>query len=136
MEPTLKAINKGKSFLVCSHLGPDGDTLASMLAIGHGLEQLGKSVTYFNQDGVPPNLKFLPGSHKVKKEIDSNEQYDLAISLDCGSLERLGKTFVNFKGYDQLANIDHHASNERYGDLNYVLPDAASTGEVVWKVLL
>jgi len=134
MQPTIDAILKAKTCLVCSHVAPDGDTLASMLALGIGLEQLGKQVTYFNADGVPQSLLFLPGSNKVNDHIPNNE-FDVAISLDCGSKERLGKKFLKCNSYKQLINIDHHASNNRYGDINYVIPDAASTGEVVWEVL-
>jgi len=135
MQTVSEAIKKGKTFLVCSHIGPDGDAMASMLAMGLGLEQMGKKVFYYNQDGVPESLRFLPGAEKVVAAFPDEGIVDLAISTDCGSLERLGERFAAFKGYQALLNVDHHASNDRYGQINYVLPDAASTGEVVWKIL-
>ena len=135
MESTLKALKESKAILVCSHVGPDGDAMASMLAMGWGMEQLRKQVFYYNHDGVPEGLKFLPGSEKVISEFTPDMTFDVAISMDCGSFGRLGEKFAKFKGYKQLINIDHHASNDRYGHINYVLPEAASTGEVVWKVL-
>jgi bifunctional oligoribonuclease and PAP phosphatase NrnA len=84
---------------------------------------------------VPENLKFLPGAGDVKTELSPKDMFDMAVSVDCGSLDRLGEKFVAFKGYKSLLNIDHHVSNEKYGDLNYVIGDAASTGVVVWDIL-
>ncbi|MEK7790122.1 MAG: bifunctional oligoribonuclease/PAP phosphatase NrnA [Deltaproteobacteria bacterium] len=135
MKSVLKELKKGKSFLVCSHLGPDGDAMASMLALGLGLEQFGKKVVYYNNDSVPENLRFLPGAGKAVQTLNPKDYFDAAIAVDCGSVHRLGERFLNFQGYNLLINIDHHASNDRYGDLNYILPKAASSGEVVWQVL-
>jgi phosphoesterase RecJ-like protein len=135
MKSVLKELKKGKSFLVCSHVGPDGDAMASMLALGLGLEQLGKKVVYYNNDSVPETLRFLPGAEKAVQALNPKDYFDAAIAVDCGSIHRLGERFSNFEGYNLLINIDHHASNDRYGDLNYILPKAASSGEVVWQVL-
>ncbi len=135
MNNVIAAIKRGKSFLVSSHVGPDGDAMASMLAMGWGLEQLGKKVTYFNQDSVPEVLRFLPGSDKVITQLTSQYSFDAAFVMDCGAFKRLGEKFGQFKGYQKLINVDHHASNDRYGDINTVIDDAASTGEVVWAIL-
>src|SRR3989338_6871010 len=135
MNDVISAIKKGSSFLVGSHVGPDGDAMASSLAMGLGLEQLGKKVVYFNEDPVPEILRFLPASQKVITELTAKHPFDAAFVMDCGSFKRLGEKFGSFKGYQKLINVDHHASNDRYGDINYVIDDAASTGEVVWSVL-
>lgn len=135
MKSALLALKKGHSFLVCSHVGPDGDAMASMLAMGLGLEQLGKKVVYYNHDPVPEGLTFLPASKKVISKLKETAIFDAAISMDCGSFSRLGDKFSKFKGHKQLINIDHHISNSKYGDVNYIVPDAASTGEVVWSIL-
>ncbi|OGQ34631.1 MAG: hypothetical protein A3A72_08905 [Deltaproteobacteria bacterium RIFCSPLOWO2_01_FULL_38_9] len=135
MNSVISEIKKGKNFLVCSHVGPDGDAMASTLAMGLGLEQLKKKVTYYNHDPVPENLRFLPASKKVITELKETFNFDAVFVMDCGALERLGKKFAQFHGYKKIINVDHHASNDRYGDINYILSDAASSGEVVWKVL-
>src|SRR3989338_3770795 len=114
MKAALDAIRSGKTFLVCSHVGPDGDAMASMLAMGLGLEQLGKKVVYYNEDGVPEPLDFLPAADRVITDLKEISNIDVAISMDCGSLNRLGKIFGAFKGYKVLLNVDHHASNDRY----------------------
>jgi len=135
MNDVISVIKKGKSFLVGSHVGPDGDAMASSLAMGLGLEQLGKKVVYFNEDPVPEILRFLPASKKVITELTQKHSFDAAFVMDCGSFKRLGEKFGKFKGYKTLVNVDHHASNDRYGDINMVKDDAASTGEVVWSIL-
>lgn len=128
-------IKKGRSFLVCSHIGPDGDAMASTLAMGLGLEKLKKKVTYYNHDPVPETLRFLPGAKKVITELKPTDSFDGVFVMDCGAFERLGKKFAQFKGYKKLINVDHHASNTLYGNINYVIDDASSSGEVVWNIL-
>ena len=89
MNDVISVIKKGKSFLVGSHVGPDGDAMASSLAMGLGLEQLGKKVVYFNEDPVPEILRFLPASQKVITELTQKHSFDAAFVMDCGSFKRL-----------------------------------------------
>ncbi|MBI4040248.1 MAG: bifunctional oligoribonuclease/PAP phosphatase NrnA [Deltaproteobacteria bacterium] len=135
MKEALDCFQRGKSFLTISHVQPDGDALASQLAIGLGLEQLGKKVVYFNDGDIPESLKFLPKAKEVVSVLPDQPQFDVVISCDCGSLARLGDKFLKYKNYKTLVNVDHHFSNDRYGNINVVMPEAASTGEVVWGLL-
>ncbi len=64
-----------------------------------------------------------------------NPGFNLVIALDCASLERLGTVGPAMQHHKQLVNIDHHQSNTRYGDLNWISAREASTGELVFRLL-
>ncbi|WP_187648067.1 DHH family phosphoesterase [Nitrosophilus labii] len=125
-----EVIKNSKSIVLISHINPDGDALGSSLALLPVLKKMNKKVRVVNvTKNLPSNLDFLPGFKEVKRELPKN--YDLIISFDCGSFDRLGIETKEAK----LINFDHHISNTRYGDINLIEPDFSSTGEVVYKFL-
>ena len=131
------AIAAHQSFAVVSHVRPDGDAIGSILALGHALEQLGKSVRYLNEDGCPESLEFLPGSEKV--EVSSTAEsvdVEVAIFLDTAAHSRVGAGSLKaIEGAKLLINIDHHISNPGYGDLNYVDAKSPATGQIIYDIL-
>lgn len=127
-------IKNSKRSLVLSHQNPDGDTLGSMLAIGAILKSLGHKVDHVISDRVPEVYKFLPFSNLVRTPDDKSlvKKYDLAFSLDCGSLKRLASAKELWFCARTTINIDHHISNERFANINWIEADAASTGQLVY----
>lgn len=118
-----------------THANPDGDALGSALALAAGLRFLRKKVKIYNQDSVPANLKFLAGSESVTSELTSAEPFDAAFIVDCAEPERVGERFQNHSKRGKLIVLDHHKKSGRAGDLNYIDPEAASSGVVVWSLL-
>ncbi len=133
LEKATVGIREAKSTLVASHINPDGDTIGSLLALGLGLERLGKQVVMVSQDGVPERYRSLPGADRVLTAYE--EGVDLAISVDCGSLELLGSTQKAFSRSKKILQIDHHDVGKRFGD--YLLIDSrlAAAGEEVYHLL-
>ncbi len=133
----LKTIRKSKSFLISTHVNPDPDALSSELAMALFLESLGKKVYVINEEPVPERFKFLPRINMIRKfDGHSHRKYDVVIILDCGDLDRIGlvRGLVNHE--DQIIiNIDHHITNDYFGDINWVRPQASSTAEVLFDVL-
>ena len=129
MKEILQKIEQAHHIALLTHIDPDADTLGSALGMFFVLKKRGKRVTVVSRGQLPYNLKFLPGVEKVKSELP--DRADLWISFDCASFDRLG---VEQKGAF-LINIDHHASNTLYGDINIVKPSYASTSQVVYEVL-
>lgn len=127
------AIKSSKKSLVLAHQNPDGDTLGSMLAVGALLRKLGHEVDHSISDPVPQIYKFLPFTDLVKAPDDKDlkNEYDLAFSLDCGSVKRLGKAQSLWAKAKKTINIDHHISNEKFATINWIEADATSTGQVV-----
>jgi len=99
------------------------------------LKSMGKQVHVLNEDACPQWLKFLPATRMFKKAGDVKAaDHDAAIVLDCGDLARVGgvKKFIQ-KG-KPLVNIDHHVTNDRFGDVNMVQPKASSTCEMLFDL--
>lgn len=133
-----KAIEDHNSFAVVSHVRPDGDAIGSILALGHALEQMGKSVRYLNNDGCPKSLVFLPGSGKVEVSGEVGElDVEVAFTLDTAALSRIGEDSLDsIKNAKLLINMDHHISNPGYGDLNYIDSNSPATGQIIYELLV
>ena len=130
----LDAIRAARTICIVGHIRPDGDCIGSQLGLMYALRAEGKKVVAWNQDNVPQKYRFLDPDRDFEKP-KSGEKFDLVIATDCASYERLGKVVENIKQRKQLINIDHHESNTRYGDINWVSPHEPSTGELIHRLL-
>ncbi|MBU1083489.1 MAG: bifunctional oligoribonuclease/PAP phosphatase NrnA [Candidatus Omnitrophota bacterium] len=126
--------NSKDNFLLTAHVNPEGDSIGSQLAVYHMLKKLGKSVIVLNQDPVPENLKFLPGAEAVSQNIPEGVEDHIAVILDCPVPERIGNIYRAFAEEQFKVNIDHHVSNEFFGDLNWVDTEASSAGEMIYNL--
>jgi phosphoesterase RecJ-like protein len=123
-------------FALMSHVRPDGDAIGSQLGLGLALEAMGKTVHYWNEDGLPENLEFLPHSEKIARPPHEAPEVDVAIALDTATKIRLGEN--NLRAASQaklLVNIDHHISNPRYGDVNFVDASSPATGQIIYEII-
>lgn len=129
---------KSKHILIISHRQPDGDTIGSNLALNKTLKLFfGIKVSSACADPLPFSLRFLPDSDSIHKNIDK-KKIDLIVSVDCSSINQTKYNETKpelFKKNIPIVNIDHHASNTNYGDLNIVDPNAASTTIIIYKFL-
>jgi phosphoesterase RecJ-like protein len=119
---------------IVSHTRPDGDAIGSTVALKVVLEALGKEVTALNEDGVPEHLRFLEGSGGVRQPGGAVEA-DLAVALDTANRARLGAGCLQaLSTVPRWVNIDHHVSNELYGDLVFIDDEAAAVGEIIYAL--
>jgi len=130
----LEVIREHKTFCIVGHVRPDGDCIGSQLGLALALRNEGKKVTVWNEDAVPQKLKFLDPEGLFQKP-KRGEKFDCVIATDCASFERLGKAGECIGDRKILVNIDHHASNPRYGDVNWVSPREPSCGELIYRLL-
>lgn len=128
----LDLVRRGERFLVCSHSRPDGDAVGSMLAMGMLLEALGKRADLVTADRIPQIYRSLPGAEAVRCVLRVYPPYDAAILLECDGLER-----TRLRGLEAfyLVNIDHHATGRAFAQLNWIDRDAASVGELVYRLI-
>lgn len=134
LEEIQSALRRHRSFCVVGHVRPDGDCIGSQLALGLALEVAGKDVVVWNDDAVPPKLRFLDPENRVRKP-KPGQSFDCVVATDAASFERLGRTGECVSQRALFINIDHHRSNTRYADLNWICPDKPSTGELVYELL-
>ncbi len=134
-EEVVAELRRRSSFVFVSHVKPDGDTLGAGLALGLALKALGKRVGYFQQDPVPRNLRFLPDSEFVTRDVAADLPADtLWVFCDMSDSSRAGE-FLPAIARENMLDVDHHLGNSHFGALNYVIPTEASTGTCVLRLL-
>lgn len=135
----LEIIKGAKRILISSHENPDGDAIGSMLGLGLGLEQLGKDVVYYNKDGVPEMLTFLPRSGSIGRSLQDIEgNFDIAFALDCTGTNRAGEEFETFLKSGRCRHVvivDHHQTNNSSADFHLLDPSSSSTGMIIYSLL-
>ena len=130
----LEAIRESETICVVGHVRPDGDCVGSQLGLTLALQNAGKKVTCWNQDPVPAKLAFLDPKKIIQPPVPG-QKFDCVIATDCASLERLGTVADAIADRKVFINIDHHASNTRYADLNWIAGREPSTGELIYRLL-
>jgi phosphoesterase RecJ-like protein len=128
-------IRRHNSFLVCSHMNPDGDALGSSLALGLFLEREDKEVVIYNQDLVPALYDFLPGTRRIQRILPKGKCFEVSFLLDCASPSRVGEAFERFEGKGEMAVIDHHPPTEDSPGISLVRTEAAATGELLYDIM-
>jgi bifunctional oligoribonuclease and PAP phosphatase NrnA len=133
------AIEKAQNILLHCHPSPDPDSVGSALAMKYALEQMGKKATIIGGDSViPAAFMHFPGAHEIIPknffEIDVTS-FDLFIVLDGGSLGMISKLApVVFPPSLKVIVIDHHKTNEGFGDVNLVESNYPANCQVLFDV--
>lgn len=132
-----KEILKGKtSVAIGGHEHPDGDCIGSCMGMYLYLKNNydNMHVDVYLQE-IPEVFKVITGTGQIQHSIPADKQYDLFICLDCGDEERLGFSAPLFQNAGTTLCIDHHISNAGFADENYIVPDASSTSELVYRLI-
>ncbi|HEX4644680.1 MAG TPA: bifunctional oligoribonuclease/PAP phosphatase NrnA [Verrucomicrobiae bacterium] len=130
----LEGIRDCRTICVVGHVRPDGDCIGSQLGLTLALQNEGKKVTCWNEDAVPDKLAFLDPDHLMQKPRRGHK-FDCVIATDSASFERLGKVGKCVGQRKLFINIDHHQSNTRYADINWVSAREPSSGEIIFRLL-
>jgi phosphoesterase RecJ-like protein len=131
----LERLRADSRFVLATHENPDGDALGSLLATHGLLSALGKdALTFIAAEDLP-----LPREYREFRleRLTSEPPEDIAertvVFLDCGNIDRGSAGLLRHGAH--LVNIDHHHDNTRFGTLNYVVPEASCTAEIVWDLM-
>ncbi|MEN8188811.1 MAG: bifunctional oligoribonuclease/PAP phosphatase NrnA [Thermodesulfobacteriota bacterium] len=128
--------------VLVTHVHPDGDALGSLLGFAEILEGLGKKVFRYLEEPVSNLLDFLPGCDRAETDPAAVESFAgvdervVAVSLDCGDSERLGKNKDELLKISPFLVIDHHRGHRTFGDMSWVDCDRSSTGEMIYELAL
>ncbi|MCD6109726.1 bifunctional oligoribonuclease/PAP phosphatase NrnA [bacterium] len=130
-EKALKKIRKCNNIVLVSHRHPDADTIGANIAMKIVLEKVfNKKIISVCADPLPSTLLFIKGNYKIESVLPKN--YDCIIALDCSNKEQTKfPDEINKKNF--IINIDHHATNTKYGDINIVKTDASSATEILYN---
>ena len=137
----LERLRGARTILMPTHQNVDADGLASPLAMRMALRAHGVDAYPMVTDGdLPSNLRYLPEIGSVLMYgTDPLPAYDLICLIDCADRRRLGNFYKDdpsrLDGGVPIVNIDHHKTNDRFGVVNIVVPDASSSAEIVAEIL-
>jgi len=134
LKAIVDALRRHDHFLVVTHENPDGDALGSLLATTLALRQLGKDAVMYlaGHTPLPREYAFMPLDDLVREPpADSAER--VLVAVDCAKEDRIGDEAALSRA-PLVLDIDHHHDNTRFGDLNLIVADASSTGEVLRDV--
>jgi len=131
----INLISHSKKVLISGHVRPDGDSVGCMIALAHMLNKAGINATSTTAKTGLGGPQFLSGVKKmITPKSAARKKFDLVITVDCGSLERVPEELHKTLEKCPVINIDHHQTNTRFGDYNFVHGEASSTAEVIWKL--
>jgi bifunctional oligoribonuclease and PAP phosphatase NrnA len=137
LDRAAEAISSAGSLALACHVAPDGDALGSMLALHRLALAAGKSsvASWPEPFVVGPHYTFLPGLEGATKPADFPAAPEVMVTFDCGSLDRLGELAEPAKAAGCLIVVDHHRTNDGYGAVNVIDPDAAASAVIVRRLL-
>lgn len=116
------------------HVSPDGDAVGSALALLNALKVLGKDAYLISKDIISENLQYLKSANEGNGNIViPTKDTDVVVVVDCGNFDRISANLEDFNGI--IINIDHHISNDKYGNFNYVDIKAAATAEIIFELI-
>lgn len=126
-------LNEEDNFFIATHINPEGDALGSSIALSMALESIGKQTILYDKDPVPKFYHYLPGREKFLQAASLHTTSKLPlILLDCNTLDRAGLEGLNFR---YSAVIDHHKTENDFGDIRWVEPEAAATGVMIFYLI-
>lgn len=129
----LSFLKEEEKFFIATHISPEPDAIGSAVALSMALESLGKVTLLYDKDPVPKVYYFLPYFEKFTNIIPSFIPSDfMLILLDCNTPTRAGIDDLTFKC---SAVIDHHETEEDFGDIKWVIPEAAATGMMIFYLI-
>jgi len=132
-------LSKSKNILILLHRSPDGDTIASSLALELYLSRIGKHADLAVNDEIPEVFKFLLTEVEVKRDFLLGD-YDLIFAVDCGDAVRTGfpARLEQIAKTKPLINIDHHFKNSlhKIAKLNLVDEKASAAAEIIYELLV
>lgn len=124
-------LSAAENVLIVSHVRPDGDAVGALLGLGLALQQAGRKVQMVLTDGVPAAFRDLEGAEQVRTSEEGT--FDTFITVDCADFRRAGKHFSGHSLPD--INIDHHITNERFGQLNLIEGEEVATSAILTRHL-
>ena len=137
MQNKLAELLEGKtSVAIGGHVRPDGDCVGACMGLYQYLRDNYRDVeTDVYLEEIPSHFSFVEGTGDIRHQVQPGKTYVLFICLDCGDAERLGFSRPLFESAGQTFCVDHHISNQAFADENYIVPDASSSSELVFRLL-
>ncbi|MGD9628431.1 MAG: bifunctional oligoribonuclease/PAP phosphatase NrnA [Pyrinomonadaceae bacterium] len=132
LSQVVELIENKQKFGITTHIKPDGDGVGSSLGLCWLLRSLGKQAEVVVRGDIPPAYRSLPGASDIRDVEKIDAEYDAVFVIECSDLERPG-----IAGLDRefTVNIDHHATSEHFGTVNWIDSTASAVGEMIYNLV-
>ncbi|MCS6862748.1 MAG: bifunctional oligoribonuclease/PAP phosphatase NrnA [Abditibacteriales bacterium] len=134
VQQIVNVLGEKRTFLLTTHIHPDGDAIGSVLALRAALVQMGKACEVVNTDGVPQLCSFVPTCEFILAQ-PTCARADVGLILDCSGQDRIAAPPEALAACDLRIIIDHHQSSQPNADLNWIDPTASATGELIYELI-
>lgn len=131
LSQVVELIENKNTFAITTHVRPDGDGIGSSLGLCWLLRSLGKTAEVIVRDGIPEAYKKLPGADEIRQVFEVNGKYDAVFVIECSDLSRPG---IRNLENQITVNIDHHATSEHFGTINWIDQTASAVGEMIYNL--
>ena len=131
-----RVLPQAQTIAIGGHIRPDGDCIGSCMGLYLYIKECypEKEIDVFLEP-VPSCFSMLSVVGEIKHEVPNDKQYDLFIALDCATKNRLGFSETLFDNAKTKVCVDHHISNVGYAEYSYIVPEASSTAELVYRLI-
>ncbi len=131
LSQVVELIESKQKFGITTHIKPDGDGVGSSLGLCWLLQSLGKQAEVIVHGEVPAAYRSLPGAEKIRDVDSVDTDYDAVFVIECSDLERPG---IRGLENEVTVNIDHHATSEHFGTINWIDSTASAVGEMIYNL--
>ncbi len=131
LSQVVELIENKQNFAITTHARPDGDGIGSSLGLCWLLRSLGKTVEVIASDGIPVAYRQLPGADEIRKVSEIDKNYDAVFVIECSDVTR-----PHIKNLENqfIVNIDHHATCQHFGSINWIDATASAVGEMIYNL--
>jgi len=131
LSQVVELIENKHNFAITTHVRPDGDGIGSSLGLCWLLRSLGKTAEVIVSDGIPVSYQSLPGANEIREVSEVDKEYDAIFVIECSDIDRPG---IEGLREQFTVNIDHHATSEHFGTLNWIDATASAVGEMIYNL--
>ena len=131
LSQVVELIENKQNFGITTHIRPDGDGVGSSLGLCWLLRSLGKSAEVIVSDNIPISYRSLPGADEIRRVEKIDKGYDAVFVIECSDVDRPGIVDLD-KQF--TVNIDHHATSEHFGSINWIDSTASAVGEMIYNL--
>jgi phosphoesterase RecJ-like protein len=131
LSQVVELIENKQNFAITTHIRPDGDGIGSSLGLCWLLRSLNKSAEVIAADTIPVAYRALPGADEIRQVAEIDREYDAVFVIECSDVERPG---IGGLAGQFTVNIDHHATSEHFGSINWIDSTASAVGEMIYNL--
>lgn len=131
LSQVVELIENKQNFAITTHIRPDGDGVGSSLGLCWLLRSLNKNAEVIAADAIPVAYRTLPGADEIRQVVEIDREYDAVFVIECSDVDRPG---IRNLGGQFTVNIDHHATSEHFGSINWIDSTASAVGEMIYNL--